>query len=77
MQTNFLGTIMYYGHYKIIKCICFNPIHCAMKLNIVLYFIVFSGFDYVFLSNVFIVRINRIIFIKKKFIFRFQKESCN
>ena len=34
-----------------IKCVGFEPIHYAINLNVVSSSIVFSGFDYVFLST--------------------------
>ena len=43
---------MYYSHHRIIKCVGFKPIHCAINLVIASSSRVFSKFDYVFLSNV-------------------------
>ena len=41
-----------YFNHRIIKCVGFEPIHCAINLNVASSFRVFSEFDYVFLSNV-------------------------
>ena len=42
---------MYYNHHRIIKCIGFKPIHCAINLDVISSSRVFNEFDYVFLSN--------------------------
>ena len=48
---------MYFGHSSnikcvnsTIKCICFEFYHYTINLNVVLSFMVFSGFDSIFLS---------------------------
>ena len=48
---------MYFSHNSnikyvdsIIKCICFESFHYIINLNIVSSFVVFSIFDYIFLS---------------------------
>ena len=50
---------MYSSHYSIIKCVGFKPIHCATNLDIASSSKVFNEFDYVFLLNVLLVRINK------------------
>ena len=59
---------MYSSYHRIIKCVGFESIHCATNLDITSSSKVFSEFDYVFLLNVLLVRINKIIFLKKKVI---------
>ena len=46
---------MYSNHYRIIKCVGFEPIHCAINLNVASFSKVFNKFDYIFLSNVLLV----------------------
>ena len=46
---------IYYSLHRIIKCVGFKLIHCAINLDIALSFRVFSEFDYVFLLNVLLV----------------------
>ena len=46
---------MYYSHHRIIKCVGFKPIHCAINLDDVSSFKAFNEFDYVFLSNLLLV----------------------
>ena len=45
----------YYSHYKVIKCIGFEPIHHVINLGVALSFKVFCKFDYVFLLKVLLV----------------------
>ena len=40
---------MYSIHHKIIKCVGFKSIHCAINLNVLSSSKVFNEFDYVFL----------------------------
>ena len=58
---------MYFSHYNIIKCIGLELIHYAINLNFASFSKVFKEFDYVFLLNILLVLINKIISeIKKK-----------
>ena len=41
---------MYSSHHRIIKCVGFKSIHCAIKLDVALSTTVFSEFDYMFLK---------------------------
>ena len=41
---------MYYSHYRIIKCVGFKPIHCAINLNAVSSSRIFSKFDCVYIE---------------------------
>ena len=43
---------MYSSYYKFIKCVDFQPIYYTINLNVVSSSIIFSEFDYMFLSNV-------------------------
>ena len=52
---------MYYSHHIIIKCVVFKSIHCAINLDDASSSTVFSKFDYVFLLNILLVLINKII----------------
>ena len=47
----------------IIKCISFESFSYVINLDVVSYFVVFSNFDFMFLS---LVEINEIIFLLKK-----------
>ena len=42
---------MYYSHHIIVKFISFKPIYCVINLDIASSSIVFSDFDYLFLSE--------------------------
>ena len=42
----------YSSYYKFIKCVIFEPIYYTINLNVVSSSIIFSEFDYMFLSNV-------------------------
>ena len=46
---------MYSSHHRIIKCIDFKPINCAINLDVASSFRVFSKFDYLFLSDVLLI----------------------
>ena len=35
---------------SIINCICFESIHYTINLDVILFFIIFSDFDYMFLD---------------------------
>ena len=59
---------MYYNNSSIIKCLCFESIHYDINLNIVLSFGIFNEFDYLFLSNILLFRINKIIYLLKKYL---------
>ena len=39
------------SNYRIIKCVCFKPIHCAINLDATSFSKVFNEFDYVFMSE--------------------------
>ena len=43
---------MYYSFHRIIKCVGFKPIRCAIYLNITSSFRLFNEFDYLFLSDI-------------------------
>ena len=49
-----------------IKCICFEWLYYAIKLNVVSLFVIFSDFDYMFLSMYCYMGINQINFLLKK-----------
>ena len=55
---------MYYSHYQIIKYVGFESIHYTFNLGVVSSSKVFSGFDFMFLSNVSI----KFFLFKKKII---------
>ena len=57
---------MYFSHHRIIKYVGFEPIYCAINLDDTPSFRVFNEFDFVFLSNVLLVLINKIILSSKK-----------
>ena len=46
---------MYYNYHRIIKCVGFKSIHCAINLDIASSFRVFSEFNSLFLSDVLLV----------------------
>ena len=50
---------MYYSYHKIIKCVCFKLIRCVINLDITSFFRVFNEFDYMFISNLLLVRIKK------------------
>ena len=56
---------MYSSHYMIIKCVGFKSIHYTINLNIMLSFEVFNKFYSVFLLNVLLALINKIISFQK------------
>ena len=46
---------MYFSHYRIIKYVGFKLIYCAIDLDVVSSFRVFSELDYLFILNVLLV----------------------
>ena len=56
---------MYSNYYRTIKCVAFEPIHYVINMNVASSSKVFSEFDYMFLSNVLLVSINKVISLKK------------
>ena len=56
---------LYSSHYMIIKYIGFKSIHYTINLNIMLFFEVFNKFYSVFLLNVLLALINKIISFQK------------
>ena len=52
---------MYSNHYKIIKSVSFEPFHYAINMNFISSSKVFREIDYIFLSNVLLVLINKIM----------------
>ena len=46
---------MYSSYHGIIKCVDFKPIHYAINLDVTSSSIVFSEFDYLFISDILLV----------------------
>ena len=59
---------MYFGHSSNIKCIRFESYHYTINLNVVLFFMVFSGFDSIFLSMSCELESMKLFFSKTKII---------
>ena len=57
---------MYSSFRRIIKCVGFKPIRCAIYLNITSSFKLFNEFDYLFLSDVLLFESIKLFSFQKK-----------